>query len=313
MTPDVSILLVTRNGIATLPALLGAIASQQSDFLTETVAVDSGSTDGTRELLRHAVDRVFDVSQSSFNHGLTRNFGIERCRGRLVVLLVQDALPASPQWLAELVRPLMADQRLAGTYARQVPRDDASAITRHYHALWAAASPSPRVTYVSTPAAFERLAPMDRFMACVFDNVCSCVRRSVWEQLPFKETRIAEDVEWAKDVLLAGHGLAYVPASVVVHSHDRSAGYELRRTYLVHQRLRKLFGLATVPNLACLIRAVATSVPLHVGCVMRTWRFDRSPRELVRGLGLAVTMPLGQYLGIRAADTGREWLHSKGI
>lgn len=312
MTPDVSILLLTRNGMATLPRVLDAIASQASALSLETVAIDSGSDDGTVELLRERVDTLVEIAPASFNHGLTRNLGITHCRAALVVMLVQDAQPRSAHWLSALVQPLLEDSRLAGTFGRQVPRSDASAVTQHYLSQWVAAGPEARVRFVATREEFERLAPVDRFLSCVFDNVCSCVRRSVWECVPFRETRIAEDLEWGHDVLLEGYGLAYVPEAQVIHSHDRPASYELGRTYLVHQRLRSLFGLATIPDLACFARAVATSIPVHVRCVIDAG-VDRRIRELPRALALAVALPLGQYLGARSADTQRELLRPRGI
>ena len=66
---------------------------------------------------------------------------------------------------------------------------------------------------------------------------------------------MAEDIAWARDVLLAGYRLAYVPAATVVHSHDRPAREEFTRTYLLHRRLYELFGLRTIPTLAHLARA----------------------------------------------------------
>jgi rhamnosyltransferase len=312
VTPDVSILLLTRNGIATLPGVLDAIAKQQASFRFETVAVDSGSTDGTVALLGQRVNRLIEIPAITFNHGLTRNAGIEECRGAFVVLLVQDAVPQSAQWLDHLVAPLAHDETLAGSFARQVPRKDASAVTRHYAERWLAASPTPRVSSITSPRAFEALPPMDRFTTCVFDNVCSCVRRSIWDRYRFNRTPIAEDLEWAKAVLLAGYRLAYVPEAVVVHSHDRSARYELMRTYLVHQRLRALFGVATIPDLARLVRAISTTVPLHLRCAM-TGSSSRAAGELVRALALALAWPIGQYLGARSTDTGRDYLQPAGL
>ena len=103
---------------------------------------------------------------------------------------------------------------------------------------------------------FARLTPDERHLACAFDNVCSCVRMSVWRAHPFPGVPFAEDVEWARDVLLAGHRIAFVPDAVVRHSHDRSVSYELRRTYLAHQRLHALFGLTTIPTAGALVRSV---------------------------------------------------------
>jgi rhamnosyltransferase len=312
VSADVSVLLLTYNGLDTLPAVLDALARQECPLTVEVVAVDSGSRDGTVDFLRSRVSRLIEIPQATFNHGLTRNAGIDACQAPLVVLLVQDAVPDSPHWLAELVAPF-GDARIAGTYARQRPHDGASAITRRYLAEWMAASPTPRVARLDSREAFDRMAPGDRFLACVFDNVCACVRRSVWAQFPFPATAIAEDLEWARDVLLAGFHLAYVPSAVVAHSHDRSARYELHRTYLVHQRLRTLFGLATIPDTGSLLRAWATSIGAHLRWTTRGPFSGAMLRALPRALALAIAMPLGQYLGARAADTGRELLRPGGV
>ena len=42
------------------------------------------------------------IAPEAFNHGTTRNLAIAETRGDLVVLLVQDAVPADSQWLATL-------------------------------------------------------------------------------------------------------------------------------------------------------------------------------------------------------------------
>jgi GT2 family glycosyltransferase len=241
---------------------------------------------------------VITIPPATFNHGLTRNCGIEASAGELVVLVVQDAMPASDTWLAALTRPLAVDSCLAGTFARQLPRADASALTRHYLERWFATSSSPR-TVAATSAELEALTPLARLDRCTFDNVCSCIRRSVWEHHPFRETPIGEDVEWARDVLLAGHRLVYAPEAVVVHSHERSAAYEYRRTYLVHHRLWDLFELRTIPTAPLAARAVASSLAQHL------WRERAHVSRWPRAAALAVAWPAGQYLGARRAVNRR--------
>jgi glycosyltransferase involved in cell wall biosynthesis len=109
--PLVSIVLLTWNGGSGLRELVAAIARQRTDFTFETVAVDSGSTDGTAEWLEQSpsVARVVRIGPDQFNHGTTRNLGIEQARGAFVVLIVQDALPTADDWLARLVAPLQRD------------------------------------------------------------------------------------------------------------------------------------------------------------------------------------------------------------
>ena len=297
-SPLVSIILVTRNGVATLPPLLDAIARQRVDFTFEVVAVDSGSTDGSAELLARSVDRFAAIDPATFNHGLTRNLAVEHSHGELVVLLVQDALPAADTWLAELTLPLRSDPEIAGAFGRQCPRPDASAITLHY---WPTAVVAASVSHSLpplTPEALAALEPMDRLRRCTFDNVCSCIRRSVWLRFPFRKTTIAEDLEWAKEVLLAGFRLQFVSSAVVLHSHERSARYEFARTYALHGRLFELFDLRTIPTFRRWIRAVASSLSLHLRC---EWA---RPRAWGRAIALAIAWPLGQYLGGLAGANG---------
>jgi len=288
--PAISIVVPTLNGSATLPALLDGISRQRVDRPFEVVAVDSGSTDGSLELLRAAGVRLISVPPRTFNHGLTRNLGIEASTGELIVLIVQDAVPASDTWLAELIRPFAADSCLAGTFARQLARPDAGPLTREYLRRWMASSNRPRTVALGSRAELDAMPPIDRLDRCTFDNVCSCIRRSIWRQHPFRETPIGEDVEWARDVLLAGYRLAYVPAAAVVHSHERPASYEFDRTRILHRRLYELFGVRTIPSIPHLVRAIAS-------CLVAHWRCERSGRALA----LAFAWPLGQYAGGRSA------------
>jgi glycosyltransferase involved in cell wall biosynthesis len=297
--PRLSIVLPTRNGAATLPPLLDSLARQRVDDRFEIIAVDSSSTDGTSGILRGRVDHLLTIAPEAFDHGATRNAGIARAAGELVVLIVQDALPASDTWLAALTAPF-ADPGLAGAFARQIPRPEATALTRHYLAGWAGSSETPRTLAVADAAEFARLPPTARLERCTFDNVCSCIRRSVWLAHPFRPTPIAEDLAWARDVLLAGHRLAYAPEAVVIHSHDRPARDEFVRTYRLHRRLCELFELRTIPTAPALSRAVASSLSLHLRCR----RHDPRPGTLSRAVALAFAWPLGQYLGARAAGRG---------
>jgi rhamnosyltransferase len=292
--PLVSIALVTRNGATTLPALLEAVRRQRVDADIEIVAVDSSSTDGSAALLERSVDRFVSIAPQTFNHGLTRNLAIEQARGELVVLLVQDATPATEFWLANLTASMLADQRVAATFARQLARFEAGRITREYLRRAPIHSDIARTLSPLSAEELERLDPMRRLTRCSLDNVCSCIRRSVWATIPFRETTIGEDVEWAKEVLLAGHRIEYVPGAIVFHSHDRSPAYELRRTRALHQRLSALFDLRTIPTLPLLARAIASCLLLHL-------RLEWSrPLAWPRAVGLAVAWPLGQYLGGRA-------------
>lgn len=308
--PLVSIVIPTRNGGARLRELLAAIASQRVDFETEIVAVDSASSDGTTDFLASRATQLLQIDPRTFDHGATRNLAVSKTRGTFVVLMVQDAVPANDRWLAALIDPLRDDPRLAATFARQVPADDASPLTRHYLARWIAAGLEPRAVFVNSEAEFGALSPMERFERSVVDNVCAAIRRSVWAGIPFRPTPIGEDLAWGREALLAGYGLAYAPDAVVVHSHDRSAWYELKRTWVLHQQLHRLFGLRTVPTVGRLARAISSSLLLHRRELSRA----HAPLTAhLHGAALAVAWPVGQYVGGWTAASGRFGWRPRGV
>jgi rhamnosyltransferase len=307
----VSIVIPTLNAGDLLGRLLDALDSQDAACERELIAVDSGSTDATVARLQARGARVRSTPPGEFNHGETRNAALSEASGEAAVLLVQDAVPASRDWLSHLLRPLEQDD-VAGSFGRQVPWPDASRLTAHYLASWVAAQTTPRLAGPLTSETFGAMRPADRHSLCAFDNVCSCVRLSVWRKHPFRPTPIAEDLRWAAEVMLAGYRLAYAPGAIVWHSHDRPVRYELDRTYLVHQQLQQLFGLSTVPTAGSLVRSVARTLPLHVR-LAASEPPGRRARALVRGAGLAVALPLGQYLGARSAREGRELLSVRRV
>lgn len=311
MSGRIAIVIPTRNAGPGLDNVLSAIAAQVGPCQPEIVAIDSGSTDGTVERLKRHGGRVLSVAPGEFNHGKTRNEALRQVEGDYAVMLVQDAIPASSMWLARLVQPLRDDPSIAGTFARQVPRASASRVTAHYLSQWVAAAPEPRTVGPLTRDVFDLMSPVDRHTACAFDNVCSCIRLAVWNDHPFPATPIGEDLEWARDVLLAGYRLAYVSDAVVEHSHERSIAYELQRTYLVHQRLEALFGFTTVPTIGSLVRSIVTTVPANARMAADEPR--GRVRAILRGAALGIAQPIGQYLGARAAREGRELFRTSRI
>src|SRR5205085_7133755 len=110
---------------------------------------------------------------------------------------------------------------------------------------------------------YRKMPPRQRRSLATFDNVSSCVRRSVWEEFPFEKTNFGEDIRWGKRVVEAGYKIVYEPRSAVFHSHERGAMYDLRRHYLDQRVLSELFGLKTAPNLVRLLLTISVS-SLHL-------------------------------------------------
>ena len=260
--------------------------------------VDSGSTDGTPELARRYGASVYLIPGTAFNHGTTRNTGISHSRGEYVALIVQDALPLDQWWLATMVENLDRDELIAGVYGRQIPRPESAALTRALVNSWATASLERREQFVGTSGLYRKMPPADRRLLATFDNVSSCLRRSVWEKIPFERTTFGEDLRWGARVIEAGYKLVYEPRSAVFHSHERGALYDLRRNYVDGLVLLDLFEFAVVPSLWRL----ALNVLRSSAYLYRRLRRDEKVKGLVPAL-LAVRYALfsqiGAYLGVK--------------
>jgi rhamnosyltransferase len=256
-SPKVSIVIPTLNEAGPkFEALLERISEQESDFDHEVIVVDSGSTDGTDELARRYGALVHRIPREHFNHGATRNLGISLARGEYVVLTVGDAVPLDERWLATMVENLKQDGRVAGVYSRQVPHPEASALTRVVVNSLATASLERREQFAGDLEQYRKMPSRRRRRLANFDNVSSCLRRSVWEEIPLEKTNFGEDIRWGKKVVEAGYKIVYEPRSAVLHSHERGAMYDLRRHYVDQRILLELFGLKLVPNVIYLFLAI---------------------------------------------------------
>jgi rhamnosyltransferase len=218
--PDISIILLTYNGDKYLSEVLASIFSQTTRYSYEVVAIDSGSSDRTLEILKNFPLRIIEIPNQEFGHGRTRNFAVESTAGRYIVFLTQDATPANATWLDELVRPLAEDQRVAGSYSRQLPRPDCNPWESRDIAIGAGPLRIvKRVDFRDPLQADAYQRSMSRFIS--FSNVSSCIRRDSWNKLPFSEVIVmVEDQEWCKRAIEAGYWVVYEPGSAVHHSHN---------------------------------------------------------------------------------------------
>jgi rhamnosyltransferase len=306
-SPKVSVVIPTLNAGPGFEELLKKVRVQEGDFDVEVLVVDSGSTDGTDELARSYGASVHGVHRSEFNHGATRNLGISLARGEYVVLTVQDAVPLDERWLTTMVENLERDERVAGVYGRQVPHPGASALTRVLVNNLASASLERREQFAGGPEQYREMPPVKRRRLAAFDNVSSCLRRSVWEEMPFEKTNFGEDIRWGKRAMEAGYKTVYEPRSAVFHSHERGAVYDLRRYYVDQRVLLELFGLELVPNLARLFLAIPRS-SLHLYRLLRKDEDlgdKRAPLLFLLAVKYTVPAQVGTYLGAKSRSLAR--------
>lgn len=302
----VSVVIPTKNAGELFKKTLDGLKKQEFAGEVELVVVDSGSTDSTIALARDYGASVFSIPPGEFDHGLTRNKGIENSSGEIIVLLSQDAVPGDPSLIHNFV-VAFDDEQVAGAYGRQLPREDADLITKRNLKNWFTGRDQKEVRWIDDWSKYNAQSPMERYYFCNFDNVCSAVRRSVWQDVQFHASDFGEDIDWAQRVLELGWKIAYIPTAHVIHSHARSVQYEFLRNRLCHRTLYRQFGIAAVPSLKLVAIAALVSTLSDWKYVMRQ---KIHPWELIKTVlsipFLNLASVYGQYKGLRSGQSAEK-------
>jgi rhamnosyltransferase len=231
---DVTVVIPTFNGADYLAEVLDAIAGQDFDGTVETLVIDSGSTDGTLDIVRARPDvRLHEIPNSEFGHGKTRNLAARLAAGRMIAYLTQDAIPAHPHWLRELTAPLATAAAVTG---RQIPRPGCFPLLKYeIEASFAALGPADSVTIVS------KADGVDLDSISFYSDVNSATMRSfLLDVIPYQDLPYSEDFAFAKDLLAAGYSKAYAPAGSVIHSNDLTLGEYRKRVFDETVALRRI-------------------------------------------------------------------------
>ncbi|AUG04331.1 glycosyl transferase [Pseudomonas sp. 09C 129] len=219
----VALIIPARNAGAHLDRLLPALAAQTLQPDTVLV-VDSSSTDHTVDRFRQFGARVEVIAAQQFNHGGTRRWASEQVDADALILLTQDAIPATPQTFANLIQELEEDPRIGLAYGRQLPHPGAGILeaqSRHFNY-------SPQSRSKSLADAGEL-----GIKTCFSSDSFSVYRRSALQAVGgFPEDVIgSEDAHVAARMLLNGYLVRYAASACVQHSHSYSLMQEFRRYF----------------------------------------------------------------------------------
>src|SRR6185295_410052 len=94
----------------------------------ELIVIDSGSNDGSQDLIRAAKPAHFiQIQPQEYNPSRVMNHGMRLASSEFGIFLNADATPQGRDWLRPLVRALQ-DPSTAAVFGRQIPRPDCRAV-----------------------------------------------------------------------------------------------------------------------------------------------------------------------------------------
>ena len=247
---DVTICIPTKNGGAQLEEVLKAVYSQKTMLSYEVVCVDSGSSDNTIAIITQFPGvRLHIIPPEQFGHGKTRNLAASLGTGEFIVFLTQDALPASEDWLDNLVNAVKKDSNCVLGFGIHYAYPgcnvlDERDIRLHFNGFGI------ENTYYSLddPKRYAVDEGYRHLLAFSSDNN-ACLRRSVFEKYPYPDVEFSEDQIWARKMIELGYSKVYCPTAPVYHSHNYPVREYFRRYYDEYKGLRQIHDYKMVKKI----------------------------------------------------------------
>ena len=178
---------------------------------------------GTPFQKNHHNMTVKHLSRREFDHGKTRNCGVQCSDAACFVMMTQDAVPAD-EFVVERLLEQLGKRNVAVAYARQMATEDSSEIekyTRNFN--------YPEQSVVKTKADLDVLGIKTFFCS----NVCAAYNRKIFDELGgfVKHTIFNEDMIFAARAVEAGYGIAYTAEAKVFHSHNYTNMEQFHRNF----------------------------------------------------------------------------------
>ena len=266
-SPDISVVIRAKNEAESIGRVLDLLAEQSVAERTQVIVVDSGSTDGTLDIVRGRDVELIEIPAASFTFGYALNVGTDAATAPVVVALSAHAFPTSAAWLADMLAAF-DDDRVA--VACGDPFDfDGTPLSQ------------PRVQDLET-------ARRNAFWG--YSNAAGAYRRELWERHRFREDMPgSEDKEFAWHWQQQGYVALIDPRLCVEHDHSDDP---LPDTY--RRARREALGFGMYMDLE--------PYPLSA-LAGEWWRETGSWRNHLRARlsPLRITQLAGKYAGMRAA------------
>lgn len=214
--PSISVIIPVKNEAGKIRLCLDAIL-QQTIPVCEVIVIDSGSTDGTLEILKeYEIVKLIQIDSKEFNHGTTRNLGLDAAKGDYTLFTVGDARAANCFWIEELLKGF-TDDSVAGVCGLQiVPHEKDKNPLDWFRPI---SKPEFKNFQFASKSDFLNLSPSDKMQICSWDDVTAMYKTSLKKNIPFQKIIYGEDALWAKDALIEGYKIVYNNNAMVYHYH----------------------------------------------------------------------------------------------
>ena len=166
---------------------------------------------------------IHHVSETEYDHGKTRDLGVQISKAPYFLCMTQDAVPYDNTLIEELLK-VLKKENVASVYGKQLARENSHILenfTRKFN--------YPDESRMKSKADLESLGIKTYFCS----NVCAAYKREIYDKLGgfIKKTIFNEDMIYAAAIIKAGYQIGYVAEAKVVHSHHYSGKQQFHRNF----------------------------------------------------------------------------------
>ena len=166
---------------------------------------------------------IHHVSETEFDHGRTRDLGVQFSKAPYFLCMTQDALPYDDKLVEELLNVLQAEN-VVSVYGKQLARENCHILenfTRKFN--------YPDESRIKSKEDLEELGIKTYFCS----NVCAAYKRDIYDKLGgfIKKTIFNEDMIYAAAVIKAGYRIGYAAEAQVIHSHHYTGKQQFHRNF----------------------------------------------------------------------------------
>ena len=232
----VSVVIPTYNGENYIEKLISSLTDQEGIKKIEIIIIDSQSSDDTVKICEENGIVPIKIMQKDFSHSYARNLGASKATGDYILFMTQDALPSNKYWIYNMVTPIIKHNVVAVS-CMELPREDCELAYRvecNNFAKYIGIIKTDKIGKLPKRPNYETIRKNAQL------NDVSCViSKAIFEEFKYFGD-YAEDLEMGVRLIKSGYKIALLSSERVIHSHNRSCGYYLRRSIVDSKNLKKI-------------------------------------------------------------------------
>lgn len=167
---------------------------------------------------------VFHLAKEEFDHGGTRRAAADKSTGEILVFMTQDALPADVHLIQKLIQPILEEEKIGASYARQLPKAGCPYLEQYV-----------RKFNYPEDSCIKRQTDVKKYGVKTYfcSNVCAAYEKKAYLEAGgfVRKTIFNEDMILAGTMVQKGWGVAYAAEARVFHSHSYSGVEQFHRNF----------------------------------------------------------------------------------